>query len=108
MFYYSYSIIFRNAWFLFVVYLLTALVLYSAKAKGVDYIGVIAIEFYIWYVFVTELVMMNRRDDDLVAGVQSGNIITLLNKPIHFIWMQLSKGFFRVLVRMTIIIIVSI
>ncbi len=108
LFYYSYSIIFRNAWFLFIVYLLTALVLYSAKAKWIDYIGAIAIEYYIWYVFVTELAMMNRRDEDLVAGVQSGDIIILLNKPIHFIWMQLSKGFFRVLLRMTVIVIVSI
>ena len=108
LFYYSYSIVFKNAWFLFIVYLLTALVMYGAKAKGINYIWVIAIEYYIWYVFITELVMMNRRDDDLVSGVQSGNIIILLNKPVHFIWMQLSKWFFRVLLRMIVIVLVSI
>lgn len=103
IFYYSYMLVLGNIHLLFLIFVLTSLAVFGANAKWVDNIAGISIWFYAWYVFITEIVMTNRKDQTLIDDVKSWAIIMYLNKPIHFIWLYFSQTFFKNLINVLII-----
>lgn len=103
IFYYSYMLILSNIHLLFLIFVLTSLAMFGANAKWVDNIAGISIWLYAWYVFVTEIVMTNWKDQTLIDDVKSGSIIMYLNKPIHFVWLYFSQTFFKNLINILIV-----
>jgi len=102
IFYYSYSLLFKNIRLFVVVFLVTSIALYGANMKWVQFVWGISVSVYIWYVFITELLMMNRNDKNITNDVKSGNIVVFLNKPIHYLAYLLSMSFFTSLIKISI------
>jgi hypothetical protein len=44
---------------------------FGAEAAGVETIGTIPIAFYARYIFITELVMTNRKDQNMINEIKS-------------------------------------
>lgn len=103
IFYYSYMIILNNLHLLLLIFVLTSLTLFGANAKWIDNIAGISIWFYARYVFITELVMVNRQNKSMIDEIKSWSIITFLNKPISFIWFYFSQTYFKSLINIIII-----
>ncbi len=103
IFYYSYMLILGNIHLLFLIFVLTNLAIFGANAKGVDNIAGISIWLYAWYVFITEIVMTNWKDQTLIDDVKSWAIIMYLNKPIHFVWLYFSQTFFKNLINILVV-----
>ena len=103
IFYYSYMLILNNIHVLFLIFVLTNLAMFWANAKWVDNVAGISIWLYAWYVFITEIVMTNWKDQTLIDDVKSGSIIMYLNKPIHFIWLYFSQTFFKNLINILVV-----
>lgn len=103
VFYYSYMIVLSNVHLLFLVLVLTSLTLFWAHAKWVDNIGGISIWFYARYVFITELVMINRQDKSMIDEIKSWSITSFLTKPISFIWYYFAQTYFKSLINVLII-----
>lgn len=92
--FYSYWIIFRSIFFLFLVILHTKLWVYISEINWTNEIAWIGIEYYIWYCFIAELVALNWRNQNIVEQVKSWNILNFLNKPVSFFWYCYSSSFF--------------
>ncbi|MFA5748068.1 MAG: hypothetical protein WC872_03040 [Candidatus Absconditabacterales bacterium] len=103
IFYYSYVLILGNIHLLFLILVLSSLALFGAKAKGIDNVAGIAIGFYAWYVFITEIIMINRKDQNLIDEVKSGSIIMYLNKPINFVGLYFSQTYFKNLINIFVV-----
>lgn len=103
IFYYSYMLILWNIHLLFLIFVLTSLAMFGANAKWIDNIAGISIWLYAWYVFVTEIVMTNRKDQTLIDDVKSWSIIMYLNKPINFVWLYFSQTYFKNLINILIV-----
>ena len=58
---------------------------------------------YVRYVFITELVMVNWKDQHLIDEIKGGSIISFLNKPISFIGFYFSQTYFKTLITMLIV-----
>ena len=102
-FYYAYLLILDNVHLLFLILVLTSLGMFGAKATGLETIGGISIYIYAWYVFITELVMTNRKDQNMINEVKSWTIVTFLNKPINFVGFYFSQTYFKTLLNMLIV-----
>ena len=94
IFFYSYMLVLNNIHLLFLIFVLTTLTLYWAHSKGVDNIWGISLALYARYVFITELVMINRKDQNMIDEIKSWSIITFLTKPISFVWFYFSQTYF--------------
>jgi hypothetical protein len=70
-FYYAYLLILDNVHLLFLIFVLTSLGIFGARATGIESIGGISIHIYAWYIFITELVMINRKDQNMINEVKS-------------------------------------
>ncbi len=103
IFYYSYLLVLSNIHLLFLIFVLTSLAIFGAHAKWIDDIAGIQIWFYAWYVFITEIVMTNWKDQTLVDDVKSWSIIMYLNKPVNFIWLYFSQTYFKNLINILIV-----
>ena len=103
VFYYGYLLILDNIHLLFLIFVLTSLGIFGAKATGLETVGGIPIYLYAWYIFVTELVMVNRKDQNMINEIKSWSIITFLNKPINFIGFYFSQTYFKTLINMLIV-----
>ena len=95
VFYYMYMLLISNIHLLTFVLIISMLVIFGAQAKWNDTISWINIWMYAWYIFISELVMTNWRDRDMVEEIKWGSIVTYLNKPISFIWYYFSQSFFK-------------
>jgi hypothetical protein len=71
IFYYGYLLILDNIHLLFLIFVLTSLGKFGADATGLDTVGGIPIAIYAWYVFITELVMVNRKDQNMINEIKS-------------------------------------
>jgi len=71
VFYYGYLLILDNIHLLFLIFVLTSLGIFGAKATGLETVGGIPIYLYAWYIFVTELVMVNRKDQNMINEIKS-------------------------------------
>ena len=103
IFYYSYLLILDNIHLLFLIFVLTSLGIFGAKSTGIEHIWGIAIGVYAWYIFITELVMVNRKDQNMINEIKSWSIITFLNKPISFVGFYFSQTYFKTLLNILII-----
>lgn len=103
IFYYGYLLILDNIHLLFLIFVLTSLGIFGANATGLDNIWGISIGIYAWYIFITELVMVNRKDQNMINEIKSWSIITFLNKPVNFIGYYFSQTYFKTLLNMIII-----
>ncbi len=103
IFYYGYMLILDNIHLLLFVFIIPCLITYGMKTKWIDNISGIAIWMYPWYVFITELIMTNRRDKDIINEIKWWSIVTYLNKPMSFIWYYFSQWFFKNLLKIIII-----
>ncbi len=103
IFYYAYALILGNLKLVILVFILNALILYWVTASWLSEIAGIPIQYYIWYVFIAELLMIHYNNPDLTNAVKNGSIIMFLNKPISFIGYFLSSSFFKTLNRILII-----
>ncbi len=103
IFYYSYMLVLGNIHLLFLIFVLTSLAIFGANSKWVDNIAGISIWFYAWYVFITEIVMTNWKDQTLIDDVKSWSIIMYLNKPVHFVWLYFSQTFFKNLINVLVV-----
>jgi hypothetical protein len=56
---------------LFLIFVLTSLGIFGAKASGTEEIGGISIQIYAWYIFIAELVMLNWKDQNMINEVKS-------------------------------------
>ena len=95
VFYYLYMLLIENIHVLTFVFIITVLVAFGAKTKGIDTISWIEIWMYAWYIFIVELIMTNRRDRDMIEEIKWWSIVTYLNKPISFVWYYFSQWFFK-------------
>lgn len=95
VFYYLYMLIINNIHLLIFVFIIPMLVTFWANAKWINNISWIDIWMYAWYIFISELIMTNRRDRDMIEEIKGWSIVTYLNKPISFIWYYFSQWFFR-------------
>lgn len=107
MFYYIYMFAINNVHLLVFVFIIPMLVTFWAKSQWLDNISWIQIWMYAWYVFISELIMTNRRDRNMINEIKSGSIVTYLNKPISFIWYYFSQWFFRNLLNIISVWIIS-
>lgn len=103
IFYYSYTLLFRSLWLLLIIFLLNSIVTYWASLKWVSYVWWIFIWIYIWYVFLTELLMSCRRDEDMINSIKSWDIILFLNKPLNFFLYSVLTSFFKTFIKMSIL-----
>mgnify|MGYP001810556763 CR=1 FL=1 len=103
IFFYSYMLVLNNIHLLFLIFVLTTLTLYWAHSKGVDNIWGISLALYARYVFITELVMINRKDQNMIDEIKSWSIITFLTKPISFVWFYFSQTYFKNLINILIV-----
>lgn len=103
IFFYSYMLILNNVHLLFLIFVLTSLTLFGANAKWIDNIWGISLWLYAWYVFITELVMINRKDQNMIDEIKWWSIVTYLNKPINFVWFYFSQWFFKNLINILIV-----
>ncbi|PZM87538.1 MAG: hypothetical protein DLD55_00775 [candidate division SR1 bacterium] len=101
--YYGYLLVLDNIHLLLLIFVLTSLAIFGAKHQGIDTVGGIPLTSYVWYVFITELVMVNRKDQHLIDEIKGGSIITFLNKPISFIGFYFAQTFFKTLITMLIV-----
>ena len=107
IFFYIYIIILENIHLLMFVFIIPLLVTFWANAKWIDNISLIEIWMYAWYIFVAELIMINRRDMDMIEEIKWWSIVTYLNKPISFIGYYFSQWFFKNLLNIIVISIMS-
>lgn len=107
MFYYIYMLAISNVHLLVFVFIIPMLVTFWAKSQWLDNVSWIQIWMYARYVFITELIMTNRRDKNMVEEIKWGSIVTYLNKPISFIWYYFSQWFFRNLLNILSVWIIS-
>ncbi|GHV25325.1 hypothetical protein FACS1894176_03520 [Bacteroidia bacterium] len=56
---------------LFLIFVLTSLAIFGAEATGVKEVGGISIYIYARYIFITELVMINWKDQNMINEVKS-------------------------------------
>lgn len=101
--YYGYLLVLDNIHLLLLIFVLTSLAIFGAKYQGIDTVGGIPLTSYVWYVFITELVMVNRKDQHLIDEIKGGSIISFLNKPISFIGFYFAQTFFKTLITMLIV-----
>ena len=90
VFYYLYMLLIENIHVLTFVFIITVLVTFGAKTKGINAISWIEIWMYAWYIFIVELIMTNWRDRDMIEEIKWWSIVTYLNKPISFVWYYFS------------------
>ncbi len=103
IFFYSYMLILNNVHLLFLIFVLTSLTLFGANAKWVDNIWWISLWLYARYVFITEIVMINRKDQNMIDEIKWWSIVTYLNKPINFVGFYFSQWFFKNLINILIV-----
>ena len=106
-FYYSYMIIIHNIHLLIFVLIIPLLVTYGVKSIWENQIAWIPIEMYARYIFVAELIMTNRNNRDMNREIKWWSIVTYLNKPISFIWYYFSQTFFKNLINIILVWIIS-
>ena len=107
IFFYIYIIFLENIHLLMFVFIIPLLVTFGANAKWIDNISWIPIWMYTWYIFVAELIMINRKDTNMIEEIKGWSIVTYLNKPISFIWYYFSQWFFKNLLNIVVISIMS-
>ena len=107
MFYYIYMLAINNIHLLIFVFIIPMLVTFWAKSQWLDSVSWIQIWMYAWYIFIAELIMTNRRDKNMVDEIKWGSIVSYLNKPISFIWYYFSQWFFRNLLNILSVWIIS-
>ena len=107
IFYYMYMLAISNIHLLVFVFIIPMLVSFWVKSQWLDNISWIQIWMYSWYIFIAELVMTNRRDRNMIDEIKWWSVITYLNKPISFIWYYFSQWFFRNLLNITTVWIMS-
>ena len=107
VFYYSYMLLIENIHLLIFVFIIPMFVTFGANAKWIDNIAWIEVWMYAWYIFICELIMTNRRDRDMVEEIKWWSIVTYLNKPISFIGYYFSQWFFKNLLNILSVWIIS-
>ncbi len=107
IFYYSYILLITNIRVLLFVFVLSFLWIYWATNKWISDVGGISLSLYAWYIFFTEVIMINWIDRDLIRDVKSGEIITFLNKPLNYVRFYLSHSFFKNLIKIWVTSLVS-
>jgi hypothetical protein len=45
--------------------------IFGAKATGLETVGGISLSIYAWYIFITELVMVNWKDQNMINEIKS-------------------------------------
>lgn len=107
IFFYIYIIFLENIHLLMFVFIIHLLVTFGANAKWIDNISWISLWMYAWYIFIAELIMINRKDTNMIEEIKGWSIVTYLNKPISFIWYYFSQWFFKNLLNIVVIWIMS-
>ena len=107
IFYYLYMLAVSNIHLLIFVFIIPMLVSFWVKSQWIDSISWIQIWMYVWYVFIAELIMTNRRDKNMINEIKWWSIVVYLNKPISFIWYYFSQWFFRNLLNIATVWIMS-
>ena len=103
VFMYTYVLFLQNIRVLVVIFVVSALLQFGATGQWVTEVWWVSTTMIIWYVFITEIVMTQRRDAAMIREIQSWSIIFYLNKPIHFLGYYFSRTFVRTLLMITII-----
>jgi len=107
IYYYLYMLIINNIHLLVFVFIIPILVSYGVKSTWGDSISWIQIGMYAWYIFISELIMTNWKDKDMIDEIKGWSIVTYLNKPISFIGFYFSQGFFKNVINIFTVGIVS-
>lgn len=107
VFYYMYMLLIENIHLLTFVFIIVVLVTFGANSKWLNIISWIEIWMYAWYIFISELIMTNWRDRDMIEEIKWWSIVTYLNKPISFVWYYFSQWFFKNLLNILAIWICS-